>query len=63
MRVVMDVHRERGHYVGTLTRVSDRLSFPFWGLLELVYALERVEEAEALEAPRTPPPTDGTDPN
>ncbi len=43
----MDVHREQGQYVGTLTRVSDSFSVGFWGLLEFVYALEQFEAAEA----------------
>lgn len=50
MRVVMDFHRDGAHYVGTLTRDSDRLRVPFWGVLELLAALELVEEPDSDDA-------------
>ncbi len=58
MRVVLDVHREGSQYVGTLTRTDDQLTVPFWGLLELVYALERAESSEAI-----PPDPSSTGPD
>lgn len=60
MRVVMDFHRDGAQYVGTLVREQDRLPIPFWGVLELLAALERIE-AESDSGPAEPPARRGAD--
>jgi hypothetical protein len=43
MRVLMEIHRSGTRYEGSLTRISDQLSLPFDGVLELLAVLERLE--------------------
>lgn len=46
MRVAMDVRRRGAQFTGMLTRVSDHVSVPFWGVLELVAAIEQLQPEE-----------------
>jgi hypothetical protein len=55
MRVLMEIRRSGTRYEGSLTRVSDQLSLPFDGILELLAVLERLElndqgQADSLRA-------------
>ncbi len=46
MRLQLDVRLQGGHYTGWLSRPDDAQSVAFWGILELVAALEQLLPAD-----------------
>ncbi len=55
MHLLMSVDRQGGQYVGSLRRPDDPAGIEFWGVLELVAALETLVELDPRLAQREPP--------